>query len=264
MPQIIDEHKPYLDEYGFIESSINNRSQNKARWTAQYLGALVRNNALTQEEQARLRKAFQSLEATSPGLLWRDPQKNGGQEGPDNLYASFYADSILGTGFSKRFLKYGRTLGANHLNTDSFHEKHPKLAKWIYNIRTLGGLLKFPFVFNNEDEFAFNTSAWVKQPALRIIAKVVAGERINFLEKLTWSVGCVLGAFQASSQDGKVLMWFQIKCMKNQGWLTSKAIAFWVLMFKRQWENGIGGVLKAYWNNEHPTIHWLNGEFGEF
>lgn len=264
MSQIQKDHLPYLDKWGMVTTSQDGiTDQNGARWTAQYVACLEKHGELDGPERKRLVKVLRTLEATEPGLLWRTPDKQGGQEGPDNTYAMFYLDSVLQTGFSKRWLKYGKEQGANHLNTDSWHEKYPKLAKTLYYTMSLGGLRDVKYVYNNEHPRAFNTSAWIgRQIAPIAVAKAVSGEWVNPFYQIAWIVGCVMSARNATSQDGKFLMWFQKEAMKGKGWFTDLAIKYWEYKFEKQWLKGLGDVLKKYWqSNGHPSIKHLMGIF---
>ncbi len=260
---VIADNKPWQDKYGLSQDNNKGKTtQNGVRFTGQYLRSLIRHNELTFAEAVRIADVLKACELNGDGLLYRDPDGGGGQEGPDNTYANIYCDHILGTGFSKRWLKYGRE------NRATFFDAAGEI-KWygrpLYYLLRLFNWKGIKYVYNTENIGGFNTSAWLgRQPTMVAQAKAVVGEELSWWNVLATRVGFWLGGNNATSQDGKVLSWFVTMTLKGKCKKIDKSIKNWVEKFKKQWPDGVGEVLDAYWqSNGHPDIKYLDGDFGD-
>ena len=263
---VIDRLKKWRDKWYLTQDNDQgNTTQNGVRFTGHSVRSLIIKKEITAEEAGKIAGTVIACEL-EPGLLYRDPLGGGGQEGPDNTYANLYIDDVLETGFAKRWLKYGRTNGANRIeNGVSFWHRVG------YYILSLGGFKCVNYTYNTVNLRAWNGSAWLgRQLSLVAQAKWVAGEWMFFRFILkTWYIGgLIYSALDAESQDGKVLAWFTVMCIEPKiNWYTSPfvklAIWYWRRNLKQQW-GGIGQVLNKYWNgNGHPDIEFLQNDLGE-
>lgn len=262
-------------------------SGNGARYTAEYVMALVKHNALDNQERVRLQKAYAALEK-EPGLLMRTPQNTFGQQSVDDTVAAITADHYLKTGFAERWLRYGREQGAIHYGEDrkgkwqsftiplikkeiviTYEWLSPKLYKLLKFLR--GGTAKG--VYNNEKPRVWRIAAWLwRQNQIVTHAKWVAGESTGFLANLYWC-GNIFVAMRAKEghhdADGYALSLHMIKVSEGKGgFLTKFLISYfrkkWIKWFKERRPGGLGQVLgENYGWSNHPSATWLKGEFGE-
>lgn len=264
---IYDEFAPYLDEYGFIEPwTGGDSSGNGPLYTAQYVAALVKHKALLHvrmDEFFRMHHLYKSCEL-QPGLPMRTPKNEIGQESLDNVLALIYADTVLGTNFSVRFLEYGKIFGATKIDPSRVNQKYTKL---VYNILSLFGLRKIKKVYNNENPGTFSLGAWFGRfPILTIAALYVsAHKKVNILYRV-WYAGAIYLAARCGRKehDGRVHTWLMIKIAGDKmGWLERKATEYWRKKLLEHFPDGIGGLLEDYFqDSQHPSVRYLRGELG--
>lgn len=235
---IKDEFEPYKDKYRLVHPSIGSISANSIRFTTEYLFSLYLNNQLTDADRNEISIALQLCEK-KPGLLQRHPEKYlEDQESVDDTIARLAASQVLSDGFAKRFLDYGR-LPQNTLGIE--------------------------YVYNNRDESKFTFDSWLgRQQAIIAQAQIVVGERIPILRRFFLWVSLIIAAFD-KSQDNKVLSWFIVRTYlsyKNlkRDFITDFIVYFWKEMFKKQYPNGVGQVLEAYYG-KLPASKWLMDVF---
>jgi hypothetical protein len=153
MSNILEDYKIYTGKHGLVHPWSDRGSNNGVLYTAQAIMALKKHGALNTAEHGRLVTVYANCEG-SPGLTHRAPDNPGLQEGPDDYFGAFYADLVLNTGFSKRFLTYGRTEGATSCLPKESQSAF--LTRVIYNILSRFGTRPAPFVYNNPQARVFN------------------------------------------------------------------------------------------------------------
>jgi len=258
---IRDDYKPFTDDYGIVHCDLASKgySQNGPRWSTEFYFALKRHQELNLHDKTHFNYILQLCQV-QPGLLRRHPTSDE-QEGPDDTYAALALSKELGGEFARAFLATGRdTKIIGYDETYDRKKWYSKPAMWFCK------LTGYKYVYNNNRPGWFNDSAWMgRQLPLIAHAKVCAGESLHIGWRLAWCIGVLVSAFSKNSQDGKVLNWFMIKGSENsRSWLMNKVAKFWTKKLKAQWEGGIGGVLKAYFQNkEQPSIKWLWDEYGD-
>lgn len=260
MKHIHFDYKLYMDKYGLVHPWTHQTSENGLFYTGQYIAALDRHDCLTYEDKKSLEATYRSCERY-PGLLMRDPNHFTLQQGPDDHYATLYADYMLKYGFAKRFLDYGRMYTPKGLAPDSGF-----WTKAVYSILSCFGLRKVKYVYNNVDPETFSLKAFMGRfPALIATAKFVAGEKLSFFDKLAITIQLIGSAFALKKEhDLRTLMFFVVKMLKGQSFMIDKAIKIWIINLKTVFPGGMGELLEDYFqDSEHPSVIYLENEYGE-
>jgi len=228
---IVQDYLPFRDQYGLTQPE-GTTSQNGLRFTAEYVRALVRAGSL-QPERHRIIKAVRRCEIV-PGLYRRSPDNNGDQEGPDDYHGLALISYYLDPDISRDILRYGRR------------------ERWL-------GIIP-KYIFNNVNPGKWSGSAWMgRQPALIAMHKVVAGERVGFLESI-WIMGTILASDE--QQDSFVLTWMLAIIMANRWWYVDWAIGKWQRKLKFNYALGIGQVSEEFFGHPHPNGKWLREDYG--
>lgn len=227
------DYKPYLDKWNLVQPETNGlTSDNGIRFTAECLMAATREISTELEFILDRVNAINNCQRAGYwGLLVRSPENIESQEGPDDYYAACAVGYL-----------YKRTF-----------------AMFIYSYG-----VKNNFVFNNKTPGQFSWSAWLgRQPALIAHMRHCAGQELSWLDQLAMCIGLYLAA-RSTDQDGKVLSWFMVRCVKNHYRLIDKAISYWQSKFKQQYPGGVGQVLGKYYSPahfDHPNSKYLMGVF---
>lgn len=229
---LMEDYLPYIDKFGLVQPEPDGRSsQNGIRFTAECILAI--NTHFKKDApiplQAFLDERIKAIFSCQllPGLLRRHPESTE-QVGPDDYYAA----CAVGYLYS------------------------PKLAQDIYRYGKAN-----KFVFDNDGNKKIGD--WLgRNPTLKSFMKFCAGEKLNCIDVLAISIGIYLSAGD-KSQDGKVLTWFIVRCMKYKGFgLIDRAIIYWQNKLKEHYAFGIGGCLAKYFHpqhDSHPSAVWLKG-----
>jgi len=283
---LISRFEQYENHYGLVEQHANIRgSQNMARFTNEADRGLC-NKICKHEKSLEWKHNLARLEL-EPGLLMRSPENEGGYQSHDDISAMIAHDSRHGTGFSGRFLKYGRENRAKGL--DSFKHEVKFKKKWISVVAYYALRCWFwrgiPYVYNNMETEKFHVSAWMgKLWQVIATAKMVNGERVNKLERFWWCVA-VKSAIKSESQDGWALSSALVEAYRNSRCEykdIENAIVDWEFHFRyksKYRHGGLGQVLAHYWGfaswnytkhfdraydtarKKHPTIDTLWGVY---
>ena len=279
-PQIVKDYESFMDEYGLVQPDHKDEkrppSQNGTLFTAQYIVALNHHKAL-QFEIARLHKLYLSCESL-PGLLTRTPAgtlRAKEQEGPDNHYAAIYVDMVLHTGFSKRFLEYGKTAKITKYSADNKPSKMEaakweKYTKWGYRILKVLGLGNPKKVYNAEKPDTFTLDAYFGRfPQMFGLAKMVAGKWLNPIEWCGIAVSLLIAAYsEKNNQDKWTLAHMKILVAEKKSFIMRHTVCrLWRKKFKKHYPEGFGEVLSNYFNRpanglpEHPHAKWMKNVF---
>lgn len=254
--QILEDYKTVTDKDGLVQPP-EGRSNNGVRYTGEMVIALVKHGALSQEESTRLRAVLSSCER-EPGLLMRSPRNTGGYQSVDDTIAAITIDHFVGTGFTKRFLEYGRTQGATFV--DKSIKKYPKEGELVFALFTFLGAVPVKYVYNNIVPRGFTLSSWLgRQQQLICHAQFVAGENPPMYRKLWWAIA-VLSSMRSKYKDwdAKILALHLVKAAKGKSPFCDAIRNIWIRWFK-QFPRG---AAEFVWKN-HPSSKWLEGEFGE-
>ena len=261
--------KSYLnvtDNFGLIqppEWHQNNRvkvSGNGARYTAEYLFALLHHNKLDNIEIQRLRKVFSSLNHPKHrGLLMRTPSNAFGQESIDNTVSALTASYILGSSFARDWLNYGKTELSTHFDTSV---KRRKESRWLFRLVSLFGLRKIKYVYNNINPGYFNNSAYLGRFGQLIAhAKFCDGATPNLLLQFWWSLSILHSMWKNRKDhhaDTYFLSYHLIHVAKNKTFITRLISRIWLKWFKGRRPYGLGQVLEEnYGWKSHPSAHYL-------
>jgi len=262
-PQILTDYDQYTNEWYLVHPPESTVSGNGLRYTGEKIIALVRHNALNEEERQQLITAYSSCEL-EPGLVMRTPDNAFGLEGPDDTVAALTAGFYLKNGFPQRFLHRGRTKLANRVTQVGLNPKkalHSKLL--FYVLKTLCFGKGVTYNYNNLSPGGFNVSSWMgRQTQLIAHARFATGgeDPPSGFQKLYWCIS-LLWSTRADklNWDAWVLSLHMVKVAKGQSWICDLARKYWIKKFKEKCPRGAAEVV---WPN-HASGRWLEGEFGE-
>jgi hypothetical protein len=200
-------------------------SNNGVLYSSEYYYLLLLNGELTEDD----RTAYDDLIHTcfkEPGLLMRNPDGNGGQEGPDDYY--------------------GLALGAAKLS--------PSLAADVlkYGIKHWGS-------FNNETPGKWTGASFLwRQIQLYSCFKWAAGQTPNPLFRLYTAIVIALGGFRkpTTDSDARILSWIVIQIASPKSWMCRVAEKIWRRRLLKDYPNGMKDVVSAYFGSEHPLAKY--------
>lgn len=260
MSTILEDYAKYTNEFYLVHPPEASHSGNGTRYTGEKVMALAHHNALDDEERTRLAAAYKACER-EPGLLMRSPVNDFGYQSVDDTVAALYVSSVLGTGYAKDFLKYGREKGATSVDDKNQSGKKLLYSKiFFYLFRWVFGVSRFPYVYNNINPETFSTSSWLgRQQQLICHAQFAAGENPPGWRKLWWCL-TVLWSMRARKEDwdAHVLTLYLVKEAKGKSWLCDQVRKLWIRNHRRRFPRG---AAEHVWPN-HPSGKWLEGVTG--
>jgi len=237
--EIIKDYLPYKDQYGLVQNNNwgpDNKSAigtgNGMRFTAEAVIAHYRASVYDSVVLGRFKRAIELLER-EPGLLNRQPRYIVDQDSHDNYIAAISIANIVGSNLAHRIYDYGK--------------KH-----W--------------FNYNNVNPGKFTFRSWLgRKLEFRAHLKMAIGKEPNIIEKLYWCIVIFIAAgSKFDDRDEWVLSWFLIFTARYQHGIMGIVRRYWIKKFKHKVPGGIGKVLSRYYADKgHPSIKWLQGEYGE-
>lgn len=228
------DYEAYRDDYGLQQPTNDGRvSHNGIRFTAQYLIALINYGSLSYGQKVRIKGVVSNC-FEKPGLLMRDPT-NPFQDSIDNYLSLALLSKYLNPRWAKEVLKYGRS-------NFGFYENKKPIYNPFYRIPPLDSWLwRFPQLFY----------------ALRC----AAGEKPNFFQTAAAFISIYM-ARNTRDQDSRALTLILIRCSDGNSRLIEWATRKFVVGFKKAYPEGLGQVLKDYYNNhKHPDAKYLRHVF---
>lgn len=229
--KILSDFDLYVDEFGLTQDKTDGSrgitSGNGILYTAEHMVCLrLLLGEIPERHARRARKAVLSCEKRY-GLLWRAPDKDD-QTGPDDYYGAIVLDHYLNTGFSERFLDYGR----NH--------------HWHYVNDLNRGKYWSGFFFFHGPMYA--------------IARLVAeNERVPAWLFWWWRMSLCMNQRDVESPDNNAycLTWVHSMMAAEYGGKWFDAVTEWKMAY---FDKGItpGEMFGRYFqNDDHPLARWL-------
>ena len=234
---MLSDYAKYRGPFGLQHpSSDGSVSHNGIRFTAQYLVVLLLNGCFSYGEKVRLRGIVGScLRKTKRGMiLMRDPT-DPFQDSIDNYIGLAFLASYLEPSWASELLRHGRwNLGFydNSRTNDTPWWRLPPPNAWLWRFPALIGTLR-----------------------------AGAGMDPGFFGSL-WAAMSVWLASRTKDQDSKVLSWLIIQTFGGRSKMVSRAAVSFGKAMMKQYPNGIGQVLSAYYNNpNHPDVKYLHSVY---
>lgn len=237
--QFENEISVYRDQFRFIHPGAGTVSGNGTRFLSEYLFTKLIHGWLKERDIDLSWKAYASIEETS-GLLIRHPkQHRDQQESVDDYLSRISAAKLIGCGFEKRFLAYGRD---------------PK-NEW-----------GIPYCYNNLIENKFTLDSFLGRfQGLIAHAQWAAGEVVPLWRKVIWSIS--MGPLTIrKTQDGHLLnahmeYVYNHPENKDKHWICDLGVKLWQANLKFQYRHGLGHVLYEYFGFLHPLASGLMDVF---
>lgn len=235
-----DEIIPYLDSNGLAEPEKGKPSNNGVMYTGEYIIMLIRNGECSLEDT---RKYLNNMGKCMPirGLLQRNPDNSGGQEGPDDylgLAAGLHEIALTTT--SVRLEMEAILMARSIVN---------------YGFKHLG-------VMNNEHPGTFTKGAWLlRQPQLTAAFLWTADLPVGPLLRLYVCLTILLAGFRApkSDTDSRRLSWLLLQVAKRHSFICRLAGKVWLKRLRKDYGDlEMKAVADMSYEPLHPfTKYWV-------
>jgi len=223
----IEEWLPYIDEYGLLQDKIGGSTGNGIMYSV-YLALL--------SEEIEIPAVVEHLKEALEGCWVPNGGMNRAPEGYYTTYAGALnqaddyiglglLDVILGTTYSKRVLSVSR------LNWGIVNNVEPGKFLWK------------AFIF--------------RMPQVRAHLKLAAGETLNPLDALLWSLSCLWSLFKLHHRDSRVKAWIMVETARRtapQHPLINLVCDIWSWRFGERFD-GVGHA--EYFPMEHPARYYF-------
>lgn len=101
---------------------------------------------------------------------------------------------------------------------------------------------------------------YARFPGFVAHAKLGAGERLNWFDKLSFSASLLT----FSGESGLQMDWIRVKSYEyrnERSWIIDKAVAYWKNKVRQKYPLLMGDVFKIYYGEGHVFTKWMKGRF---
>jgi len=220
----------YLDKDGLVTPAINVDSTNGVMYTSEYIIALIRNCEATDDDKSNyIAKMMQCM--PKPGLLQRNQQNDGGQEGPDDYLALAAALDEIGTNSSRGCASLVARYALQHFGF--MNNVNPGSFSWAaFLVRQL-----------QLDAVTLWAAGYLVGPFLRIFCAILI---------LCSNRGSVSGTTPWR------LTWLMVQVASRHSWLCRMASKVWYKRLYGVWgPTGMKAVNSVYFQPTHPLSKYV-------
>lgn len=221
-----NEIQPYLDSDGLVMPGLGAPSTNGVMYTGEYMIALCRSGQATDADKVSYCVTIGRCMPT-PGLLQRNPENTGGQEGPDDYYSLAAALDEIGAELTaKNVIWYG----LHHKG--SLNNIRPEEFRWN---AVLGRQIQL-------DAVMFWAAGYFVGPIMRLYTALVIALACR---------GTVAGT------DPWRLTWLLVQVASRHSWLCRVASKVWYKRLYKTYPDGMKGVNALYFQKGHPLAKYV-------
>lgn len=230
---------PYIDTNGLVGPAKGQGSNNGVMYSSEFIIMLLRNKEATDKDIIDYLTLIKRC-MKQPGLLMRNPENAGGQEGPDDYYALAAAIDEI-----------------NEKNYSSLNARSLAYSICLYAIKHLGCL-------NNEFPNTFQWSAFlVRQPQLDAAMFWAAGLPVGPFLRFYTAISILFAAKAKpiTDCDPRRLSWLVVQIASRHSWICKTASKVWYRRLYKDYPNGMRGVAALYYEAGHPfSNYWIDKE----